>query len=198
MNTRELLKFIKNDAKEYRIKLFFGKCKNVKIPRSNIRSSGFFSEVDRLLAVATGVPENVWIPILLHEYCHMQQSKEQLDIWKNDRSEDLDYWLDGKVEKTTQEIEDMVFSTLNIELDCEKRVIEFIKRHNIDIDVEVYAKKSNAYVYFYHIIKNHRKWYNTDRKPYNIEAVWSKMPSHFENDYSTIPLHYEALLLTCC
>jgi hypothetical protein len=64
---------------------------------------------------------------------------------------------------------------------------------NVNVDLTEYIQKANSYLYFYHVMTKTRKWYEAGKQPYNTPAIWSKMPIHFDNDYTVIPPEIECL-----
>lgn len=196
MQSKELLRIVKADAKKAGITVVIGKGKNVRM--QGWATSGYFCDVSMKLAVATGIEESEWFPVLIHEYCHMKQWQEQTPEWLATKvTGDIDVYLNN-TSMPDEQADAIINSALVIEVDCERRTVEFIKQHGIDIDTKEYAKKANSYLYFYRMIREAKGFYDSNRKPYRIEAVWSHMPDHFDNDYSTIPPHFAELFRTHC
>lgn len=198
MNAQELLAIVEADAIKHNITTIFLKQKNVLL--GNIECSGYFDDEKRLIAVAMDHPEDFWFSILIHEYMHMKQWIENSPLWidMDGADDDMDEWLGGK-DFSPEELARMINSVQAIEADCERRSLDFIKEHNItQIDPIEYAKKANSYVYFYCLIAERRKFYDSDKKPYMIEEVWSQMPDHFDNDYTILPDNYRELFNKYC
>jgi hypothetical protein len=172
----------------------------------NMKVNGFFQSYNgnAVLAVAMKKEESKWVKTLVHEYCHMQQWKENCPAWSNlklsrqlNADDVMDCWLSGK--RYTNATLDKAFDVvMKMELDCEKRVIETIKKYNLNIDVTEYIQRANAYVLFYKMVRKYKKWYVINKEPYNDESIWSKMPKTFNNIYDKplCPTH-ENLLLKC-
>ena len=59
------------------------------------------------------------------------------------------------------------------------------------LDPIEYAKKANAYIYFYLYVKRVRQFYATGFEPYSVQAVWSAAPDNFDGDYTKIPSDLE-------
>ncbi len=64
---------------------------------------------------------------------------------------------------------------VKLEADCENRVLSVIDEFNLNIDKEIYAKKANAYLYFYHFALKKKKWYK--KAPYEILDIVQAMPN---------------------
>lgn len=165
--------------------------------------SGYFCPDTPLLAVAIGKPEAEWLQILVHEFGHFLQWKEQCLAWTyysanaSVNGKTMDAWVSGEVDCTADELYKLTMASVMIESDCEKRTVTNILKYKLPIDSKEYIQKSNAYVYFYHMIARKRKWYQPGREPYSIESVWRNMPTEFADDYSFIPEHLALILEEC-
>lgn len=198
MNAQELLAIVEADAIKHGITTHFANEKNVL--SGGIQCSGFFDDQKKIIAVSMDHPESFWFCILIHEYMHMQQWIENSPLWiaMNGADLEMDDWLNGH-DMTPEKVAQMIGSVQAVEADCERRSLAFIKEHNItQIDPVEYAKKANSYVYFYCLIAERRKFYDSDKKPYMIEEVWSQMPEHFDNDYTILPEKYRELYNKYC
>lgn len=200
------LDYIKSSAKENGVTVKISKYKNVRL--NNFLCSGYFmyERTPPLLAFATGKPTKDWIGVAIHESCHMDQWIEQCPVWTNSIMTDygepmniIEKWIDGR------EIEDSflrknIYNALDIELDCEKRSVEKMKMLGLDeyIDPVEYTQKSNSYVLFYLALYRTRQWYKPHKKPYDLEAVWSKMPKTWRVDYRDHHQKYVNLIIKEC
>lgn len=152
------------------------------------------------LGIALGDGPKETIKTLIHESCHMDQFVSGEYAWsdtflydckdnKIKESVDLiDEWINGR-ELSDSVLNDVINCSLNVELDCERRSAEKIKKYNLDIDIEEYTQQANSYIYFYRFIKETRAWYK--KTPYQVKKVWSIMPKTFNNDYSFVPEEYK-------
>lgn len=150
---------------------------NVVYPFDGSLVSGFFDQEERLLSCACGRKD--WMEVFVHESCHMDQWIEGCNAWVNGVQSVDDYfeWLDGKECKN---IEQVVINAAMLEADCELRSIKKIKDYDLDIDTRRYAKKANAYVYFYLYSLNTRRWYDPEKKPYDDHWLLSQCPSEID------------------
>jgi len=193
---------VRNRAKKHGVTVVIDKRKNY-VETGGIRSNGFFSDDDPpILAVAQGTrPVHQWMLVFLHESCHMDQWIEQTKIWTDgnvgvgdwDTTALIDLWIHNFVELTPKQRTNYVRRSFEIELDCEKRAVEAIKKWNLPIHVEQYIQKANAYVTFYKIVAKYRKWYKIGKEPYYVRKIWTKMPTEFV-DWNT-PLTKETRTL---
>ncbi len=162
---------------------------------SNDYSSGFFCDNPKEFAVAVGKPQKEWFPIFIHEYNHFLQWKEQSKEWLNCDDVFFDHWLSDNT-VNTRKVNKGIASLITLELDCEKRSVEMIKKFKLNIDTEHYIKCANSYVLFYNILKEKRQWY--DKAPYTVDEIIDIMPNYWLNDYSKTPRLYKKLVLKHC
>jgi hypothetical protein len=52
--------------------------------------------------------------------------------------------------------------------------------------VDLYIRKSNAYVLFYNYMKISRKWSNPDNAPYRNKNIIEAMSDKFDMDYENL------------
>lgn len=203
---KKLFLDIKNKAKLNNVKITVSKNKTLPYPIGKFDCHGFFvingGYPKGELGIATGDGIKEWIKILIHESCHMDQFIENDINWVHNFIYDetnnkikesvdlLDEWIKGR-EMSSKLVTQLVDACLSVELDCERRAAEKIKKYNLDIDVEQYIQQANSYIYFYRFLEESRASYK--KTPYQIKKVWSKMPKHFNNDYSTVPDEFKKL-----
>jgi len=151
--------------------------------------SGYFDDVKPILAVATGKPFEEWAEIFVHESCHLDQFLEGADVWTDHKIHELDatgvmdLWLNGYVEMNPAQSLNITMKIIDVERDCEERVVKKIHDYGLPIDPVLYAKKANAYVLSYHVVRNLRRWYSNGKSPYGIQEILEMMPNHFDIDY---------------
>lgn len=187
----------------------------IKYPQSGFNCSGYFVAFPNLshplMGFAMGIEINDLIPIILHEWSHMDQWFEQDIVWDNNmykfgdhykESVDLiDEWMHGQALFDGQ-LDQYIKTAIDVELDCEMRTIK--KMYDLHLEdklkftIDEYIQKANSYIYLYHHIKSTREWNITGKAPYMIEEVWSKFPKHFEGDYTKILPEYSELYNKYC
>jgi hypothetical protein len=125
------------------------------------------------LRIATGGPLSNWLPIFVHETCHLDQDQEHPEWFAaaEDAHQKLEQWLAVKIEldaplQIAQEV-------IRLEHDCEQRTLDKISKFNLPIDPLEYAQKANAYILSYHLTVSDRSWKSA---PYNDAAIWKHMP----------------------
>jgi len=93
-----------------------------------------------------------WFPVLMHESSHMDQYIENDPTWVNNLGlEQTDKWIDGDDGVDLNIISEEIRTSMDVEINCEKRTIEKIKKFNLEdiLDIDEYIQKSNAYILFY-------------------------------------------------
>ena len=123
--------------------------------------------------------------ILIHEYCHFLQWKEDKKSW--DESEKyynllFDWISDLSMEVSETDLNQSLLTILKIEHDCEKRVLKLVSLNPIeDFDTDKYKRAANAYLWSYHTNKELRK---RPKIPVYSERLLENMPNLFANDLS--------------
>lgn len=166
-----------------------------------VRVSGYYDEVK--LVCAVGKPVKEWLPILVHEYSHFQQVKKK--CWAYQRSfingEDLSdrfyFWIKG-AKYPYEEMKKWMLRLRNFEVDCERRAVKNIKKHNLPLDVDLYCQQANAYVYFYTYALLERKWWKRGHAPYANKNVYPHFPTTLDGRYSRLPKKYIKLYDEFC
>lgn len=112
------------------------------------------------LHIGTGFYKDMWFYLLLHEYNHFRQ------------------WVENKNLFTKWDFRISLYDfRAKVEWDCEKRTLQFIKWANIEhlIDLTHYARRANAYVLFYQVVKETKRWY--DKAPQASDKLLESMPN---------------------
>jgi len=178
MNEKEFIKIVRKTCKDNNIAVVIKK--KVKYADGTF-VNGYFCDTDRVLAVSTY--NDNWFPILVHEYGHLLQFLEDYKPFIQYNSVSGDFWcaLEGKkVKKRAKDICQLV------EFDCERRVLEMIKEYDLPIEPKHYAKRANAYVYFYEVVARTGNWYDMGNEPYNNKAILKRMPSKLDYEYKNV------------
>ena len=194
MHDQQALKFIdhvKSECKKYGIKAQLKKTKYLVLS-GNIKCSGYFDDENKVLACSMNRPDA--IEILAHEYSHLTQYVDQIPLWSATTTSmpELDRWLAGEEVK---DIDQHLANCRDLELDNEKRTVEVIKKFNLDIDLDNYVRKSNAYVAFYNYLKHSRKWCTPKRSPYSNPRLLAAMPTEFNMDHTILPEHIKQIFI---
>lgn len=158
--------------------------------------SGYFDGDARKMVVAGRF--GGWIGTLLHEYSHLTQWAEDCDIWrrcsKAEKTASIDEWLDGKPQRGIAHLIDL---TRELEADNERRTLRLIRELDAPVDVAEYARRANGYIHFHNVMRETRKWYRHDRRPYYTAEVNALCNDTIDTDFSKTPAALRAALLTC-
>jgi hypothetical protein len=191
-------------AKEHKIKVILDP--NAVTFGEGDEVSGLFDSDNLELTVNTNKPTEDWISIMIHESCHMDQHIEQCKEWTNldvkghDATTLLDMWLQHVIDLNPEQLKNVIDKVLEMELDCEKRSVEKIKKYKLPINVKEYTQKANAYMYFYRALAKTRKWTNKSKSPYSLTNIWKQMPSKLLNsqaDYKESNLLVDLIVSEC-
>lgn len=144
-------------------------------------SSGYFDETEKKICVAMRCVDP--IGVLAHEYNHFKQYIEAPVFYQHCSKsyQKVFDWLDGK---RVNNISEHIATATMLELDCEKRTVEMIKNFNLNIDIKLYIRQANAYIYFWQYIFYTRKWCDMNNTPSSNIKIVSSMPARFLNDYT--------------
>jgi hypothetical protein len=157
-------------------------CKFIPLPyvmSDGIKCSGYFDEKEIIVAAK----KSDWLDVFVHESCHLDQFLEKTPVYKvSDRSLNIiEGWLTGKKYSKTKLI-NAFRNNILLELDCEQRTVEKLKKFRINMDYKLYRRQANAYLFSYWATYKNRKWFDF---PYNNQNIVSQMPSKFlsEEEY---------------
>lgn len=190
-NNTRFIKYVKEQCDLHGVKYDLPKNKYLDLS-GEIKCGGYFDETNKVLAVAMGHKDSM--SLFVHEYSHMNQWLDGIEVWNkcsDECSHDaMDRWLKGEyIENINHHIDNCKY----LELDNEKRAVKLIKKFDLEIDVDNYVRKANAYVQFYNYLKLSRKWSVPKNSPYMNERIQSSCPKTFSMDYSKISKKLEKI-----
>lgn len=174
------------------------------------KANGWISQDDSgqmEFAIAVGKDYKIWGPTMVHESCHVDQYidiRNGADIPDNSVAESAAMWrwMDGNnVKYSDDKVKQFIKNARDMELDNEIRTIEKIKKYNLDIDIEDYARRANAYILFYTYIAQNRCWYVPGKEPYVNDKILKKMSSNMGEGVEwdmNIPKRLNNLFKGCC
>jgi hypothetical protein len=189
----KFLLHVQEETSKNGVLLFEEKGSSIKMTDS-IECSGYFdSEGDESLGntkptLAFSRGREDWIEILAHEYCHMTQWIDDIPEWSQatESMEIVDKWLGGE---DAENIEYHINVSRDLELDNEKRTVEILRKFELPVDIDLYVRKSNAYVLFYNWLKETRRWSKPENAPYKNENVINAMSDEFDMNYESLDEH---------
>jgi hypothetical protein len=177
---------VKRQCKTYGIELVLSPSRNVVLTDDFSQDcSGYFCDRDKALVVACGKPFQEWVEILIHEFCHMEQWKND-DRWNKwtDACEKCWSWLSGESIMNKTQLMNVLDVMVELERDCEIRAVEKIKKWNLPISVQKYVQKANIYLYSYYILPEIKKF------PTGVHSdpeLTKMSPSTFKKSYRKVP-----------
>ena len=190
---KEFIEHARSETKEANVRFVLSNTRYLVLKEEGYaRVNGYFDEERSILKCAVKQPLSKWLPILVHEYSHFQQSLKRTPSWVGcivrgrDRSDEFFRWISGE-KKSVKLMEECMLKIVACELECEKWTVKNIRKFHIPIDTAEYVKKSNAYLLFYDYAFQNRTWYKVGREPYNVRQVLKAMPSRFLHSYRITP-----------
>lgn len=182
MNQKEFIKHVKQECGKHNVKCILKNTQSIRL-QDNTLCSGYFDGYT--LAVSMNSPD--FLSTLVHEYSHLTQWRDKLPLWNecdiNKSHSKVEKWLAGE---NIYVIEKHLALCRDLELDNEKRSVKVIKQFNLEIDIDLYIKKANAYVQFYNYMLHSRKWCTPTNSPYLNQRLLDVMPNTFSMNYKTI------------
>lgn len=151
------------------------------------KCSGLFylnSNDTPIIKVAKGsLTEEEWFGILLHEYCHFLQWRDDTKEWNKFCDYDITYsQIILKPQKYKKELE----SLMELEINCEKCATNIIKNNNL-FNYKKYAQSANAIIYKYAFLYNYGKWPDDNRKYKKVQDFCPTKILKSYKEYLKIP-----------
>jgi hypothetical protein len=165
-----LYKIIKKDLKEYDGKIILYKGEYCG---GNDRCYGMFdfnSKEQPVLKIAVGNKSNEhWFGILIHEYCHFLQWRDNTKIWK--QFEESNFSIDDIINSPKKHKKELLL-LMKLEADCERRVIKLIKKYRL-FSVKEYAQEANAVLFKYGFLYTDGYWPKNNKE---LPECWTLCP----------------------
>jgi hypothetical protein len=151
------------------------------------KCSGLFymnSNDNPIIKVAKGnLEEDEWFGVLVHEYCHFIQWRDDTKIWNRFCDYDITYsQIILKPEKYKKELA----ALMELEIDCEKCATSIIKNNKL-FDHKNYAQTANAILYKYAMLYKYGKWPNDNRKYQKVQEFCPTKILKSYKEYLEIP-----------
>lgn len=159
-----------------------------KVILSGMECNGYFEADLESGKFIMGIkkPQKEWLPIFVHESCHLDQWLENKKKFiSGDGIELIDEWLNGK-NVNKKNLKAAIEKSKKLELDCEKRSVIKIKKYNLPINESVYIQMANSYMYFYNWVFENRKWVAQGKTLFRKE-IYSLAPKEWQLNYNTTP-----------
>jgi hypothetical protein len=151
------------------------------------KCSGLFymdSNDNPIIKVAKGkLQEEEWFGVLIHEYCHFIQWRDDTRLWNRFCDYDVTYsQIISKPEKYKKEL----MALMELEIDCEKRSFNIIKNNQL-FNYPVYAQSANSILYKYAMLYKYNKWPDDNRKYKKVQDFCPKRILKSYKEYLNIP-----------
>jgi len=189
--TTPLIKFfndVEENTKKNNVKLIIKDDYHIDIDGFSV--SGYYCPEDKELVVALGHPS--WLGILVHEYCHfLQDISKKCKAWSNCYIDGEDCcglffsWLDG--DDIEYDIDNVVDRVKYMELDCEKKSVQTIKKYKLPINIEEYIRYAVAYIHFYNVSKKTRKWVKKGYSMTKDKKLLNMVKPTLNQDFDIVP-----------
>jgi hypothetical protein len=186
--------YVRRMCKTHKVELMMSPSKTVVLTDNfSADCSGYFDDVDKVMAVACGKPFKDWIEILVHEFSHMQQWLDD-DRWEHwtDCCGELWSWLDKEKIMNNSQLKYVIDGMIELERDCEVRALDNITKWKLPINKSEYKRKANLYLYSYRMMPILRKF---PSGIYDNKTLVSMCPPRMLKKYNKIPEHIEKAIL---
>lgn len=180
---------VRKDLSEYGFNLVIGRGKQINC---GSRVSGYFSEVTKEIRVARH--SNDFLPTLVHEYSHFQQYAEGKFAAAGDAADLLEGWFGGK-DYAEREVSRAFSVVRSCERDAERRSVDLIKYYNLPVNLDLYIRRANCYIYAHYIMHRYRKFWAFKRDPFRSHTVLAIMPNTFRaQSHQILPAQIDTAL----
>jgi hypothetical protein len=187
-NVQEFLETVRKTLRKHRYKLIL--CVDELLINDNA-VAGWFDEDAKEIVVSLKCED--YLENLVHEYNHFLQLIEcepkYLVLSRGDSNmlEELWGWLDGDFEFVSVKRKNIVFSSvLEMELDCERRSVEMIKKYELPISLENYTHAAWVYIHYYNYVKKYRTWLCEDIGMHDMVEL-KEFPGNLSDDFRKLP-----------
>lgn len=106
----------------------------------------------------------------------------------------IDSWFAGK-EYAERDLSRAFRIVRTMERDAERRSVELIQKYELPVNLDLYIKRANCYIYAHFIMERHRKFWAFKQDPFYSRKVLAIMPNDFrKRSHQTIPADIENAL----
>jgi hypothetical protein len=151
------------------------------------KCSGLFyldSKDNPVIKVAKGgLDEEEWFGVLLHEYCHFMQWRDNSKYWESFCNYDVTY---SQILLKPEKYKLALTVLMDLEINCERLAVKIIKNHNL-FDHKTYAQSANAILYKYAFLYNFNKWPEDSRTYKKVQDLAPNRILKSYKEYLDIP-----------
>jgi hypothetical protein len=192
---KPFMKSVKRQCKTYGIELVLSPSRNVVLTDDFTQDcSGYFCDRDKAIVVACGRPFKEWFEILIHEFCHMEQWKddERWDKWTTACGKTWE-WIAKDIMLNKSQFLKVLDDMVELEKDCEMRAVEKIKQWNLPINISMYTRKANVYLYSYYMLPAIKKF---PTGVHSDQILVEMAPKVFKKSYRKVPEEIANYMIT--
>jgi hypothetical protein len=180
----DVFSIIKEDLEDLEGKLIFVKGRYCG---GKSQCSGLFyldSKDNPVIKVAKGgLDEDEWFGVLLHEYCHFMQWRDNSKYWERFCNYDVTY---SQILLKPERYKVALAALMELEINCEKSAVKIIKKNNL-FDHKKYAQSANAILYKYAFLYNFNKWPEDGRTYKKVQDAAPNRLLKSYKEYLNIP-----------
>jgi hypothetical protein len=180
----DVYSIIKEDLEDLDGKLIF---LNGRYCGGKSKCSGLFyldAKDNPVIKVAKGgLDEEEWFGILIHEYCHFMQWRDNCKHWERFCNYDVTY---SQILLKPERHKSALTALMELEINCEKSAVKIIKNNNI-FDHKTYVQSANAILYKYAFLYNFNKWPEDSRTYKQVQDEAPKRILKSYKEYLNIP-----------
>lgn len=142
--------------------------------KSMDKSGGYFDESNMVACFK----RPYWIRIFVHESCHLDQMIEKDPLW-TDIGEFDDIWSGEWIKKNKKNGKALkAFKKYcALEIDCDTRTLNKIKKYNLDVPLAEHYAESNAYHASYYYFYKREIFYHPNHAPYLHKEICDLFPN---------------------
>lgn len=174
-NVETFIKSLEKTCKSQNVKLVLYDMKYI-LDEAGDKFGGWFDP--NLKELHCAFPENIqskYVELLVHESCHLDQWAKQTPAWVREQgNRSLEIFWDWTKGKKGNKIAWHVRNVQKMEAECERMSVQKIIDLDLGLNIERYIKRANAYLLFYTIFKETKKW--CDYPPYKFKEIWTQLP----------------------
>jgi hypothetical protein len=180
----DVYSIIKEDLEDLDGKLIFVKGRYCG---GKSKCSGLFyldSKDNPVIKVAKGgLDEEEWFGVLLHEYCHFMQWRDNSKYWESFCNYDVTY---SQILLKPEKYKLALTVLMDLEINCERLAVKIIKNNNL-FDHKTYAQSANAILYKYAFLYNFNKWPEDSRTYKKVQDLAPNRILKSYKEYLDIP-----------
>jgi len=180
----DVYSIIKEDLEDLDGKLIFVKGRYCG---GKSKCSGLFyldSKDNPVIKVAKGgLDEEEWFGVLLHEYCHFIQWRDNSKYWESFCNYDVTY---SQILLKPEKYKLALTVLMDLEINCERLAVKIIKNNNL-FDHKTYAQSANAILYKYAFLYNFNKWPEDSRTYKKVQDLAPNRILKSYKEYLDIP-----------